>query len=96
MDFRDIIACFLHLMMYTCRILLCELLRGVDYSPTLVTTFEKILKDTKKINIDPTKKGLLSERVNASRLQHTDYINVILHNARTVVAQIQLIHITTG
>ena len=63
MNLWEVVACSLHLMMNTCRILLRELLRSIDFTPTLVDAFEKILKDNMGIHLDPTKKGLLSERV---------------------------------
>ena len=68
MNLWEVVACSLHLMMNTCRILLRELLRSIDFTPTLVDAFEKILKDNMGIHLDPTKKGLLSERVDGSRM----------------------------
>ena len=68
---QRIIACSLHLMMNTCRILLRELLAAVDYEPELASEFEKILKNDVKLLLNPDKKGALSERVEGSRMQHT-------------------------
>ena len=84
-EFQNIVACFLHLIMNTCRILLRELLRAINFTPTLVSAFEKILKDDMKIHLDPMKKGLLSDQVAGSQMRRTDYINVIEHNVHSLL-----------